>query len=77
MAKSGASKGAKKVNAFNDGKLEGVNVALIKTVEGMKNLSESEISDGMRIIDKTSTSRKNKRDRMGNFLNDVTGRKLL
>jgi len=24
---SGASKGAKKVNAFNDGKLEGVNVA--------------------------------------------------
>ena len=77
MAKSGASKGAKKVNAFNDGKLEGVNVALIKTVEGMKNLSESEISEGMRIIDRTSTSRKNKRDRMGNFLNDVTGRKLL
>ena len=28
MAKSGASKGAKKINAFNDGKLEGVNVAL-------------------------------------------------
>jgi len=27
MAKSGASKGAKKINAFNDGKLEGVNVA--------------------------------------------------
>jgi len=77
MAKSGASKGAKKINAFNEGKLEGVNVALIKTVEGMKNLSESEISDGMRIIDRTSTSRKNKRDRMGNFLNDVTGRKLL
>ena len=28
MAKSGASKGAKKINAFNDGKLEGVNIAL-------------------------------------------------
>tara|TARA_B100001029_G_scaffold31802_1_gene23807 strand:- start:74 stop:289 length:216 start_codon:yes stop_codon:yes gene_type:complete len=27
MAKSGASKGAKKVNAFNDGKLDGVNIA--------------------------------------------------
>tara|TARA_B000000565_G_C23667605_1_gene332872 strand:- start:431 stop:646 length:216 start_codon:yes stop_codon:yes gene_type:complete len=27
MAKSGASKGAKKINAFNDGKLDGVNVA--------------------------------------------------
>ena len=77
MAKSGASKGAKKVNAFNDGKLEGVNVALIKTVEGMKNLSESEISEGLRVIDRTSGSRKDKRKRMGNFLNDVTGRNLL
>ena len=77
MAKSGASKGAKKINIHNEGNLEGVNVALVKTVEGMKNLSESEISEGMRIIDRTSTSRKNKRDRMGNFLNDVTGRKLL
>jgi len=27
MAKSGASKGAKKINAFNDGVLEGVNVS--------------------------------------------------
>tara|TARA_Y100000814_G_scaffold19185_1_gene13192 strand:- start:96 stop:314 length:219 start_codon:yes stop_codon:yes gene_type:complete len=27
MAKSGASKGAKKINAFNDGKLDGVNIA--------------------------------------------------
>ena len=77
MAKSGASKGAKKIKIHNEGNLEGVNVALIRTVEGMKNLSESDISEGMRIIDKTSTSRKNKRDRMGNFLNDVTGRKLL
>ena len=31
MAKSGASKGAKKINAFNDGVLEGVNVAQGKT----------------------------------------------
>mgnify|MGYP003320423759 CR=1 FL=1 len=29
MAKSGASKGAKKINAFNDGKLDGVNLSLI------------------------------------------------
>ena len=27
MAKSGASKGAKKIDAFNEGKLEGVNVS--------------------------------------------------
>ena len=27
MAKSGETKGAKKINAFNDGKLDGVNVA--------------------------------------------------
>ena len=27
-SKSGASKGAKKINAFNDGKLEGVNVSM-------------------------------------------------
>ena len=28
MAKSGASNGAKKIDAFNEGNLEGVNVAL-------------------------------------------------
>ena len=33
MAKSGASKGAKKINAFNDGKLDGVNVA--QNISGM------------------------------------------
>jgi len=27
MARSGASKGAKKINAFNDGVLDGVNIA--------------------------------------------------
>ena len=52
-------------------------IALIKSVDGMKNLNESEISEGMRIIDRTSTSKQNKRKRMGNFLNDVTGRNLL
>ena len=66
-----------KIKIHNEGNLEGVNVALVKTVEGMKNLSESEISEGMRIIDRTSTSKQNKRKRMGNFLNDVTGRNLL
>ena len=30
--KSGASNGAKKINAFNDGKLEGVNVADAKNL---------------------------------------------
>ena len=53
------------------------NIALIKSVDGMQNLNESEISEGMRIIDRTSTSKQNKRKRMGNFLNDVTGRNLL
>ena len=53
------------------------NIALIKSVDGMQNLNESEISEGMRIIDRTSTSKKNKQQRMGNFLNDVTGRNLL
>ena len=37
MAKSGASKGAKKINAFNDGKLEGVNVANY-SIEDKKNV---------------------------------------
>ena len=31
MVKSGASKGAKKIKIFNDGNLEGVNVASSKT----------------------------------------------
>ena len=33
MAKSVASKGAKKINAFNDGKLDGVNIA--QNISGM------------------------------------------
>ena len=58
-------------------KTKGSKVAIIKTVDGMKNLSEKEISEAMRIIDRTSTSKQDKRKRMGNFLNDVTGRNLL
>ena len=58
-------------------KTKGSKVAIIKTIEGMRNLSEKEISDAMRVIDRTSTSKQNKRKRMGNFLNDVTGRNLL
>ena len=58
-------------------KTKGSKVAIIKTVEGMQNLSEKEISEAMRVIDRTSTSKQNKRKRMGNFLNDVTGRNLL
>ena len=38
MAKSGASKGAKKINAFNEGKLDGVNVAGEYTIEDIKNV---------------------------------------
>ena len=58
-------------------KTKGSKVAIIKSVEGMQNLSEKEISEAMRIIDRTSTSKQDKRKRMGNFLNDVTGRNLL
>ena len=54
MAKSGASKGAKKINAFNDGVLDGVNVANagpstpIKYYEGMgymPNLGAGRLND--------------------------------
>ena len=38
MAKSGASKGAKKIKIFNDGVLEGVNVAGDYTIEDKKNV---------------------------------------
>ena len=37
MAKSGASKGAKKIDPFNSGKLEGVNVANY-SIEDKKNV---------------------------------------
>ena len=38
MAKSGASKGAKKVKIFNDGVLEGVNVSNLATPRGRTHL---------------------------------------
>ena len=52
MAKSGASKGAKKVNAFNDGKLEGVNVAMIKKVG--EPISMMEATRALHVIKQTS-----------------------
>ncbi len=52
MAKSGASKGAKKINAFNDGKLDGVNVAMIKRVG--EPISLREATDALHVIKKTS-----------------------
>ena len=66
-----------RIERKGDKKKNTKDIALIKSVDGMKHLNESEISEGMRIIDRTSTSKQNKRKRMGNFLNDVTGRDLL
>ena len=48
-------------------------VALIRRIEDMKNLSESEINDAIRTIQKTSGSTKERRRRMNNLLNDVGG----
>ena len=48
-------------------------IALIKRVEDMKNLSDSEFTDAMRIIQQTSGSKKEKRRRMNNLLNDIGG----
>ena len=48
-------------------------IALIKRIEDMKNLSESEINDAIRTIQKTSGSTKQRRDRMNNLLNDIGG----
>ena len=52
MAKSGASKGAKKVKIFNDGNLEGVNVASSKTP------SQQAKSDSLKSIDELTRKRK-------------------
>ena len=71
MAKK--SKNIKPFDEQNTKNAKGRKVALIKRVEDMKNLSESEISDAIRVIGKTSTSRQNKQRRMNNLLNDVTG----
>ena len=71
MAKK--SKNIKPFDEQNTKNAKGRKVALIKRVEDMKNLSESEISDAIRVIGKTSTSKQNKQRRMNNLLNDVTG----
>lgn len=72
MAKSGASKGAKKINAFNDGNLDGVNVAqgIVRRVEDIKNLSQEDARRGIDIIRKSSRG-KERDKRMGNFLTDL------
>jgi len=71
MAKK--TKNIKPFDEQNTKNAKGKKVALIKTVEGMKNLTEAEITDAIRVIDKTSTSRGNRQRRMNNLLNDVTG----
>ena len=67
------TKNIKPFDEQNTKTAKGRKVALIKRVEDMKNLSESEISDAIRVIGKTSTSKQNKQRRMNNLLNDVTG----
>ena len=67
------SKNIKPFDEQNTKHAKGRKVALIRRVEDMRNLTESEISDAIKVIGKTSTSRQNKQRRMNNFLNDVTG----
>ena len=56
MAKSGASKGAKKINAFNDGKLDGVNVAQGFVKKVGEKVGVREFVRGAEIIDATETN---------------------
>ena len=72
MAKSGASKGAKKIDAHNEGNLEGVNVAqgIVRKVEDIKKLSPQDQVKGMEIIRKTSRGLSRDR-RMENFFKDL------
>ena len=60
--------GSKKVRKGNKKKNT---VALIRRIEDMKKLNESEIIDAIKIIEKTSGSRKERQRRMNNFLNDT------
>ena len=73
MAKSGASKGAKKINAFNDGKLDGVNVAqgFVKRVEDLQDMSEADYDKGIKIIKESSQGRRDRLRRMKNFHRDM------
>ncbi|BCV05266.1 MAG: hypothetical protein CM15mV102_020 [uncultured marine virus] len=60
-------------------KAKGSKVAIIKSVEGMQNHLKKKDLKLMKImmIETSEPSRQDKRKRMGNFLNDVTGRNLL
>ena len=67
MAKSGASKGAKKINPFNDGKLEGVNIAMlpheyesIQRQYGNKKYGEYTIEDKKNVINHYKKQKKGK-----------------
>ena len=69
-------KKTKKIKPFdeqNTKHAKGRKVALIKRIEDMKNLSESEINDAIKTIQKTSGSTKQRRNRMNNLLNDIGG----
>ena len=46
---------------------------IIRTVDGMKNIGQDDIMKCMDIIDKTGTSREDKKKRRKNFIKDVTG----
>ena len=72
MAQSGASKGAKFIDAHNEGNLEGVNVAqgIVRKVEDIKKLSPQDQVKGMEIIRKTSRGLSRDR-RMENFFKDL------
>ena len=72
MAKSGASKGAKFIDAHNEGNLECVNVAqvIVRKVEDIKKLSPQDQVKGMEIIRKTSRGLSRDR-RMENFFKDL------
>ena len=68
MAITYSEDGSKKVRKGNKKKNT---VALIRRVEDMKKLNESEIIDAIKIIEKTSGSRRERQRRMNNFLNDT------
>ena len=68
MAITYSEDGSKKVRKGNKKKNT---VALIRRIEDMKKLNESEIIDAIKIIEKTSGSRRERQRRMNNFLNDT------
>ena len=68
MAITYSEDGSKKVRNGNKKKNT---VALIRRIEDMKKLNESEIIDAIRTIEKTSGSKRERLRRMNNFLNDT------